>query len=100
MENGAGPMPESAEWGAFMKGYADANKAFVAAGVMRGGQTLLHRSTATSVRLRNGKTETMDGSFAETRERLGGYCLPDCRDLAQAIEINSFIPTVRHGTRT
>ena len=46
----------------------------------------------------DGKTETMDGPFAETKERLGGYYLLDCKDLDQAIEMAALIPTARFGT--
>ena len=97
-EDGAGPKPETPEFGAMMQGYADANKAFHAAGVMQGGEALQHTSTATSLRIRDGKTETMDGPFAETKERLGGFYLLDCRDIDQAIEMASLIPTAKYGT--
>lgn len=97
-EDGAGPKPDTPEWGAYMQGYANANKAFSEAGVMRDGQALEHTSTATSVRVRHGKIETMDGPFAETKERLGGYYLLDCKDLDQAIEMAALIPTAQHGT--
>ena len=97
-EDGAGPQPGTAEFGAMMQGYADANKAFAAAGVMRGGEALQHTSTATSLRIRDGKVETMDGPFAETKERLGGYYLLDCKDLDQALEMAALIPTAKYGT--
>lgn len=97
-EDGAGPKPGTPEWGAFMKGYADANKAYVEAGVMQGGNALQHTSTATSVRVRGGKVETMDGPFAETKERLGGYYLLDCTDLDQAIRMAALIPSAAFGT--
>ena len=44
-----------------------------AAGVIRGGAELKPTSTATTVRVRNGKTQLTDGPFAETKEQLGGY---------------------------
>ena len=97
-EDGAGPQRDTPEFGAMMQGYADANKAFQAAGVMRAGEALQHSSTATSLRIRDGKTETMDGPFAETKERLGGFYLLDCKDLDQAIEMASLIPTAQYGT--
>ena len=65
---------------------------------MRGGNALQATSTATSVRIRDGKTETMDGPFAETKERLGGYYLLDCKDLDEAIKMAELIPTAHHGT--
>ncbi len=97
-EDGAGPKPGDAGWDDYMAGYFAANKAYKDAGVMRGGNALQHTSTATSVRVRGGKTETMDGPFAETKERLGGYYLLDCKDLDQAIEMAALIPTAKHGT--
>lgn len=94
----SGPQPGSPEWDAYMQGYANANKAFEEAGVMRGGNALEAVETATCVRVRNGKTETMDGPFAETKERLGGYYLLDCKDLDEAIRMAALIPTAEHGT--
>ncbi|MEQ9041564.1 MAG: YciI family protein [Silicimonas sp.] len=96
--DGAGPNPGDPEWDDYMAGYFAANRAYEEAGVMRGGNALQPTSTATSVRIRNGKIETMDGPFAETKERLGGYYLLDCRDLDQAIEMAALIPTAKHGT--
>jgi hypothetical protein len=55
-------------------------------------------STATSVRMRDGKRLVTDGPFAETREQLGGYYLIDARDLDEAISIAEKIPPARFGT--
>lgn len=55
-------------------------------------------STATSVRVREGKRLVTDGPFAETREQLGGYYLVDAKDLDEAIRIAEKIPPVRFGT--
>ena len=55
-------------------------------------------STATSVRVREGKRLVTDGPFAETREQLGGYFLLDARDLDEAIDIAGRIPGARLGT--
>ena len=55
-------------------------------------------STATSVRIRDGKRVVTDGPFAETREQLGGYFLIDARDLDEAIGIAARIPGARKGT--
>jgi hypothetical protein len=97
-EDGAGPQPETPEFGAYIQGYMSATKTYEDAGIMCGGEALEDTSTATSVRVRGGKTETMDGPFAETKERLGGYYLLDCKDLDQAIEMAALIPTATHGT--
>jgi hypothetical protein len=55
-------------------------------------------STATSVRVRDGKQLVTDGPFAETREQLGGYYLVDAKDLDGAISIAGRIPGARWGT--
>ena len=55
-------------------------------------------TTATTVRMRNGKRLVTDGPFAETREQLGGYFLVDAADLNEAIAIASRIPGARKGT--
>ncbi len=55
-------------------------------------------STATSVRVRDGKRFVTDGPFAETREQLGGYYLIDACDLDEAIRIAERIPPARFGT--
>jgi hypothetical protein len=55
-------------------------------------------STATSVRVRDGKRLVTDGPFAETKEQLGGYYLVDVPNLDEAIDIVSRIPAARWGT--
>lgn len=55
-------------------------------------------STATSVRVREGKRLVTDGAFAETREQLGGFFLVNAKDLDEAIEIAGRIPGARTGT--
>ena len=55
-------------------------------------------STATSVRVREGRRLVTDGPFAETREHLGGYFLVDAADLDEAIAIAGRIPGARKGT--
>jgi hypothetical protein len=55
-------------------------------------------ATATSVRVRNGKSIVTDGPFAETREQLGGYYLIEARDLDEALRVAERIPPARFGT--
>jgi hypothetical protein len=55
-------------------------------------------STATSVRVRDGRRVVTDGPFAETREQLGGYFMIEARDLDEAIGIAGRIPGARRGT--
>jgi hypothetical protein len=69
-----------------------------ASGKYLGASPLHSISTATSVRVRNGKRIVTDGPFAETREYLGGYYLVDADDLDDAIDIAASIPGGRVGT--
>jgi len=55
-------------------------------------------STATSVRVKDGKPVVTDGPFAETREQLGGFFLIDAKDLDEAIDIAGRVPAGRWGT--
>src|SRR5713226_8923359 len=55
-------------------------------------------SSATSVRVRDGKRLVTDGPFAETREQLGGYMIVDVKDLDEAIAITARIPLARTST--
>ena len=72
-------------------------------GIRQGGQYVageaLHPvSTATTVRIRNGKLSTTDGPFAETKEQLGGFYLVEARDLNEAIQIAAKIPPAEVGS--
>jgi hypothetical protein len=63
------------------------------------GTNPLHPSTtATTVRIRDGKPLITDGPFAETREQLGGYFLITAQNLDEAIGIAKRIPAARWGT--
>ena len=55
-------------------------------------------ATATSVRIREGKSLVTDGPFAETREQLGGFYLVNAQDLDEAIAIATLIPGAKVGT--
>jgi hypothetical protein len=69
-----------------------------ARGQYLGANPLHPTSTATSVRIREGKTLVTDGPFAETREHLGGYFLIDAPNLDEAIRIATRLPAARKGT--
>ena len=69
-----------------------------AAGVFVGNNGLSPIADATTVRVRDGKTLTADGPFAETHEQLGGYYLLDCKDLDEAIGWAAKIPTAAYGS--
>ena len=62
------------------------------------GEALQQVQTATSLRIRNGKLSTTDGPFAETKEQLGGFYLIEARDLNDAIQVASRIPSAGFGT--
>jgi hypothetical protein len=68
------------------------------AGKNKGGAPLEQTATATTVRVRNGKTVVTDGPFAETKEQLGGYYLVEAKDLDEAISIAARIPGAKHGS--
>src|SRR5258706_11617383 len=55
-------------------------------------------TTATTVRVRNGKVSTTDGPFAETKEQRGGYFLIEAKDLNDAIQVASRIPSAKWGS--
>jgi hypothetical protein len=63
-----------------------------------GGEALQPVSSATTVRVRNGKISSTDGPFAETKEQLGGYYLINARDLNEAIAVAAKIPSARYGS--
>jgi hypothetical protein len=63
-----------------------------------GGEALQPVNTATSVRVRSGKMSTTDGPFAETKEQLGGYYLIEAKDLNDALQVASRIPSAKFGT--
>jgi hypothetical protein len=62
------------------------------------GEALRPTTTATTVRVREGRTITTDGPFAETREQLGGFYLLDCKNLDEAIEWAAKIPHASIGS--
>ena len=55
-------------------------------------------NSATTVRVRDGKTVTTDGPFAETKEQLGGFYVIDCKDLDEAISMAAMIPGAKSGS--
>jgi hypothetical protein len=69
-----------------------------ASGQYLAGSQLQPTTTATSVRVRDGKRLVTDGPFAETREQLGGYYLVEAKDLDEAIALAAKIPSARIGT--
>jgi hypothetical protein len=66
-------------------------------GIFRGADPLEPTSSATTVRMQNGKAVITDGPFAETKEQLAGYYILDCKDLDEALEWAARIPTACGG---
>ena len=89
---------DDVDWETLMVQYRAFGEEAGAAGVLEEGNALESVSTATSVRFRNGKSELIDGPFAETKEQLGGYYMLQCKDLDEAIKWAAKIPTARYGT--
>ena len=90
-------MPE-ADVNAVMGEYFAFTDSIKKSGHYVAGDALKPTTTATSVRVRNGKLSTTDGPFAETKEQLGGYYLIEARDLNDAIQVAAKIPSARLGT--
>jgi hypothetical protein len=80
---------EFAEYGTFGKKHAAA---------IKGGNALQPTPTAKTVRIRDGKTVTSDGPFAETKEQLGGYYLLEAATIDEAAKVASEIPGARFGS--
>ena len=92
------PKYGTPEFKAMIDGYNAFTAELKARGAFVAGDELKPVETATSVRVRGGKTETMDGPFAETKEHLGGYYLIDVPDLDAAIKVAAMIPGASYGT--
>jgi len=81
----------AAEYGVF-------TQSVIQSGHFKAGDGLQPTTTATTVRVREGKILTTDGPFAETREQLGGYYLVEAKDLDAAIGIAARIPGAKDGS--
>lgn len=78
--------------------YAAYNAALIKAGAMLAGDRLRPTTTATSIRIRDGKTEVVDGPYAETKEQFAGYFMIDADSLDQAVAWAQRCPSSRFGT--
>jgi hypothetical protein len=77
--------------------YVAYTQALEKAGALRGANRLGDSSSATTVRMSNGRTQVQNGPFAESREQLGGYYLIDVPDLDAAIAWAARCPSAQHG---
>jgi hypothetical protein len=83
---------------AMMADYGTFTQSIIQSGHFKAGDGLQPTTTATTVRVRDGKTLTTDGPFAETREQLGGYYLVEAKDLDTALGIAARIPGAKTGS--
>jgi hypothetical protein len=81
-----------------MEEYGAFTQSIVQGGNFKAGDRLQDSSMATTVRVRDGKTLTTDGPFAETREQLGGYYLIEAKDLDAALAIAARVPGAKVGS--
>jgi hypothetical protein len=92
----AGMTPSEGE--AFMGEYFAFTEGIRESGHYVAGEALQPVSSATTVRIRNGQQSTTDGPFAETKEQLGGFYMIEARDLNDALQVASRIPSARTGS--
>lgn len=81
-----------------MAAYRAYAEALAKAGAMVGGNRLRPTADGTCVRVAGGKTEVLNGPYAETREQLGGYYLIEAKDLDAALSWAARCPGASHGT--
>lgn len=80
-----------------MAAYGAYTEALKKAGALVGSNRLQPVSTATTVRVANGKSQVLDGPYADSKEQLGGYYLIDAPDLDAALSWAARCPTAGHG---
>lgn len=80
-----------------MAAYMAYTQALTNAGVFKGSNRLQPVATATTVRVANGKTQVLDGPYADSKEQLGGYFLIDVPDLDAALSWAARCPGASHG---
>jgi hypothetical protein len=81
-----------------MAAYAAYTQALKSAGVLAGSNRLQSVSMATTVRVIDGKSQVLDGPYADSKEQLGGYYLIDVPDLDSALAWAARCPGAGHGT--
>lgn len=91
------PTPGSEDFNQYMADYSAFTKGVTDSGHMVAADALQPVETATTVSVRNGTTNIVDGPFAETKEQFGGFYLIEATDLDVATEIAAKIPTAKFG---
>jgi hypothetical protein len=77
--------------------YAAYTDALKKSGALQGSNRLQPSSSATTVRIADGKSQVLDGPYAETKEQLAGYYLIDVADLDAALAWAARCPAASHG---
>jgi hypothetical protein len=85
-------------WDTLLGEYGAFTEDITRSGHFVAGEALQPTPTATTIRVRNGKLSATDGPFAETKEQLGGFYLIEARDLNDAIQVASRIPSAKIGS--
>ena len=93
----AWPKMTKAEQEQGVAAYMAYGEALSKAGVLKGSNRLQPSTTATTVRLTDGKPQVLDGPFADSKEQIGGYYLIDAADLDAAISWAARCPGAGHG---
>ncbi len=81
-----------------MQAYQAYTEALTKSGALLGSNRLQPTSTATTVRVNNGKSQVLDGPYADSKEQLGGYYLIDAPNLDSAISWAARCPAAGHGS--
>jgi len=96
--NEAGMLAASPDMvGQMIAAYGAYTEAMKKAGVHLDSNRLRPTASGTTVRVANGKTEVLDGPYAETKEQLGGYYMIDVPDLDAALSWAARCPGAGHG---
>jgi len=96
-KEGAWEKMSPAEQQQGLAAYNAFTEALTKSGTLVGSNRLRPASTATTVRIANGKSQVLDGPYADTKEQLGGYYLIDVPDLDAALAWASRCPGASHG---
>jgi hypothetical protein len=91
------PKMTKAEQEQGVAAYTAYSEALKTAGALKGSNRLQPTSTATTVRMTNGKSQVLDGPYIDSKEQLGGYYLIDVPDLDAALSWAARCPAVGHG---
>jgi hypothetical protein len=94
----AEPTPGTPEWDTYLAGFMGLGARMKDRATVLAGEGLSPAHTATTLRSRGGRVETMDGPFAETREHLGGFYLIEAATLDDALAFAAEIPVARLGS--